>query len=199
MKRLAALALMFAAATASAATQQPRVAINTALGKITVAVDVAHAPVTACNFLRYVRAGAYSEGLFYRTVHKESTKISPVPIEVVQAGARKDAENAFPPIAIETTQKTGLTHRAGAISMARSTPDSATSSFFIVAEDSPALDFGGKRNADGQGFAAFGYVVDGMDVVRAIHRLPDQGEAIVQPPRISAIQLLDPWPPACGS
>jgi peptidyl-prolyl cis-trans isomerase A (cyclophilin A) len=197
--RLAAL-LFLVATSATAQNQQPnaRVAINTDAGKITVVLDVLHAGTTSCNFLRYVRAGAYNGGLFYRAVHKESAKISPIPIEVVQAGARKEVENSFPPIPLETTQKTGLHHRAGAISMARGDPNSATSSFFIVAGDSPALDFGGLRNTDGQGFAAFGYVIEGMEVVRAIHALPEQGEAIITPAKIGSVQLLDAWPQSCG-
>ncbi|GIL39445.1 peptidylprolyl isomerase [Roseiterribacter gracilis] len=200
MKALVA-ALLFAATTASAQNQQPnaRVEIHTDAGKIRIVLDALHAPITSCNFLRYVRAGAYNGGLFYRTVHKTSTKISPVPIEVIQAGARKEAENWFGPIALETTQKTGLHHHAGAISMARSDPNSATSSFFIVVEDSVALDFGGMRNTDGQGFAAFGSVIDGMDVVRAIHASPDQGEAIVQPVKMNSVTLIDPWPKNCGN
>lgn len=199
----AALLLLFAATVGAApalAQQQgtSRVAIETEAGKITVALDVAHAPITSCNFLQYVRARAYDEGIFYRSVHKTSTRVSSVPIEVVQAGARKEAENRFAPIQLETTQKTGLTHRAGAISMARSSADSATSSFFIVVEDSPELNFAGRRNADGQGFAAFGYVTEGMDVVRTIHARPEQGEAIVTPVKIAVVRMLDGWPKACS-
>ena len=96
---------------------------------------------------------------------------SPVKIEVIQAGVNPDrAKDGFPPIALERTSVTGLLHKDGAVSMARGGADSATSGWFICINDQPSLDFGGKRNPDGQGFAAFGRVVSGMDVVRKIQR-----------------------------
>ena len=152
------------------AAQEPvRVRVQTELGDIVVEVDQAKAPATAANFLRYVDAGHYDGGQWHRTLKMDNQPESPVKIEVIQAAVNPDrAKDGFPPIALERTNKTGLLHKDGAISMARGAPDSATSGWFICINDQPSLDFGGARNPDGQGFAAFGRVVSGMDVVRKI-------------------------------
>jgi peptidyl-prolyl cis-trans isomerase A (cyclophilin A) len=157
-----------------ALAQEPvRVRVQTELGDIVVEVDQARAPGTAANFLRYVDAGHYDGGVWHRTVKMDNQPESPVKIEVIQAGVNPDrAKEGFPPIALERTNKTGLLHKDGTISMARGAPDSATSGWFICINDQPSLDFGGARNPDGQGFAAFGRVVSGMDVVRKIQNAP---------------------------
>lgn len=156
------------------AAQSPvRVLVQTELGNIVVEVDTAKAPATAANFLRYVDAGHYDGGNWHRTVKLDNQPESPVKIEVIQAAVNPArAKEGFPPIAIERTSTTGLLHKDGAISMARGAPDSATSGWFICINDQPSLDFGGARNPDGQGFAAFGRVVSGMDVVRKIQAAP---------------------------
>lgn len=150
-----------------------RVLVETSLGDIVLELDPAHAPTTAANFLRYVDAGHYDGGTFHRTVTMDNQPESPVKIEVIQAGVHPDkAKAGFPAIPLERTNATGLRHLDGAVSMARNGPDSATSGWFICINDQPTLDFGGARNPDGQGFAAFGRVVSGMDVVRTIQRAP---------------------------
>ena len=150
-----------------------RVRVQTELGDIVVEVDQAKAPVTAANFLRYVDAGHYDGGTWHRTVKMNNQPESTIKIEVIQAGVNAArAKESFPAIALERTNKTGLLHKDGTISMARGTPDSATSGWFICINDQPSLDFGGARNPDGQGFAAFGRVVSGMDVVRKIQAAP---------------------------
>ncbi|HYE87030.1 MAG TPA: peptidylprolyl isomerase [Vicinamibacterales bacterium] len=150
-----------------------RVRVQTELGDIVVEVDQAKAPETAANFLRYVDGGHYDGGMWHRTVKLDNQPESPVKIEVIQAGVNPErAKSGFPPIALERTNKTGLLHKDGTISMARGAPDSATSGWFICINDQPSLDFGGARNPDGQGFAAFGRVVSGMDVVRKIQAAP---------------------------
>ena len=156
------------------ASQAPvRVRVQTALGDIVVEVDQAKAPVTAANFLRYVDAGHYDGGNWHRTVKMDNQPESPVKIEVIQAGVNQErTKDGFPAIALERTNTTGLLHKDGVISMARGAPDSATSGWFICINDQPSLDFGGARNPDGQGFAAFGRVVAGMDVVRKIQAAP---------------------------
>ncbi|MGQ0735464.1 MAG: peptidylprolyl isomerase [Acidobacteriota bacterium] len=169
--RVALLSLAVAWLTASAAAAQPlvRVLVQTELGDIVLEVNTARAPNTAANFLRYVDAGHYDGGTWHRTVRLDNQPQSDVKIEVIQAGVNADkAKAGFPPIALERTSVTGLLHKDGAISMARTGPDSATSGWFICINDQPSLDFGGARNPDGQGFAAFGRVVSGMDVVRKI-------------------------------
>jgi len=155
--------------------QQPvRVLVQTELGDIVVEVDSARAPSTAANFLRYVDAGHYTGGTFHRTVKMNNQPDSPVKIEVIQAGVNPDrAKDNFDAIPLERTNKTGLKHVDGAVSMARGQADSARSGWFICINDQPSLDFGGGRNPDGQGFAAFGRVVQGMDVVRKIQAAPN--------------------------
>ena len=164
--------------------QQPvRVLVRTELGDIVLEVDTKRAPNTAANFLRYVDAGHYDGGTFHRTVKMDNQPDSPVKIEVIQAGVNADrAKDGFPPIPIERTSVTGLRHTNGAISMARGQPDSATSGWFICINDQASLDFGGARNPDGQGFAAFGRVVQGMDVVRKIQQAPNTDAQRLTPP-----------------
>lgn len=186
-RRLLPLLLLTAAATPAAAQALPRVIIQTELGDIEVEVDSIHAPVTAANFLRYVDLGFYRFGRFYRTVTADNQPKDKVKIAVIQAGLDSLRVKDFPPVPLERTKATGLAHKDGTISMARRGPDTATSDFFICVGDQPALDFGGKRNPDGQGFAAFGRVVLGMDVVARIHQSPADGQAIEPPVRITNV------------
>ena len=176
-------AVLLAAATLGAAPGAPRVLVRTELGDILIEVYPDKAPVTAANFLRYVDAGLYDGTVFHRTVTLGNQPNDRVKIEVIQA-ALLPPDKTFPPIAHETTDATGLRHKDGTVSMARSAPGSATSSFFICIHDQPELDFGGQRNPDGQGFAAFGQVVAGMDVVRKIHAQPAEGQTLKPPVKI---------------
>jgi peptidyl-prolyl cis-trans isomerase A (cyclophilin A) len=171
------------------AAQSPRVVIETELGSIEVLLEAAKAPRTTANFLRYVDAGAYVGGRFHRTVTLQNQPQNPVKIEVVQGGASRE-DRDLPPIELERTRDTGLRHVDGAISMARGGPDTATSDFFICIGDQPELDFGGKRNPDGQGFAAFGRVVKGMDVVRKIQARPAQKQALTPAVAIHSVRRI---------
>lgn len=146
------------------------VVMTTALGDVEIEVFVEAAPKTAQNFLQLVDGGYLNGGTFYRVVSPENDHGSPV-ISVIQGGIG-DAESPLPPIAHESTEDTGLRHTDGAMSMARGGVGTATTEFFICIGDQPALDFGAARNPDRQGFAVFGRVVAGMDVVRAIHQSP---------------------------
>ncbi len=161
------------------------VVLRTEKGEIELELDEAHAPTTVRNFLGYVDAGLFKKGVFHRTVTPGNQPNNKVKIEVIQGGAdpsRKAELRA--PIALERTSVTGLRHKDGTVSMARDTPDSAVSDFFICIGDQPELDFGGKRNPDGQGFGAFGRVVRGMDVVRAIQQAPARGQQLTPPVKI---------------
>ncbi|MBE3123204.1 MAG: peptidylprolyl isomerase [Planctomycetes bacterium] len=172
-------------ATAQEAAAPVRVRVQTDLGSFDVEIDLAHAPVTATNFLKYVDGGFYDGGQVHRSARLDTQATRPVKIEVIQASINHERTSAqFPPIPLERTSVTGLQHKDGVISMARGEPDSARSDFFICIGDQPSLDFGGARNPDGQGFAAFGRVVSGMDVVRAIHRAPADGEKLTPPVRL---------------
>ena len=189
MRIARAMAATVAAAAVAAVIARPaaqgpvRVRVQTELGDIVLEIERERAPNTAANFLRYLDAGHYDGGVFHRTVKMDNQPDSPVKIEVIQAGVNPArAGEGFPPIPLERTSVTGLRHTNGAISMARGMPDSATSGWFICINDQPSLDFGGARNPDGQGFAAFGRVVQGMEVVRAIQRAPNTDAQRLTPP-----------------
>lgn len=174
---LMTLVLLAAVALQTPTVPLVHVVFETSMGEIVIAVDVAKAPVTSANFLQYVDGGWYNEGRFHRTVRPDTETNTTHPIQVIQASRRRTARGegpAWPTVVLERTRDTGLTHVDGAVSMARvaGRPDSASSDFFIAIGAQPALDFGGARNDDGQGFAVFGRVVSGMDVVKKIQAAP---------------------------
>jgi peptidyl-prolyl cis-trans isomerase A (cyclophilin A) len=165
------LVLLFALWQTAPAAKPVQVVFDTEAGSFTVEIDVAHAPITAANFLKYVDGKFYDGGMANRAVRPDNTVRHDVEIQVVQFQSDpKRGRELFPAIPLERTSVTGLHHTDGVLSMARSTPDSATSSFSIMIGDQLSLDFAGARNADGQGFAAFGKVISGMDVVKKIHQ-----------------------------
>ena len=176
--------LLFLAAVAINLTvppaANPKILIKTDLGDIKVEIYEKQAPITAANFLRYVDAGLFQDASFYRVVRMDNQPNNAVKIEVIQGGLEfAGGKREFPPIEHEATARTGILHKNGVISMARDKPGSATSEFFICVGDQPELDFGGKRNPDGQGFAAFGKVIDGMDVVKKTQEQPAQGQRLI--------------------
>lgn len=186
---VAALPIMGHAQSAALTPGTVAVRIETSLGTILAEIDSLHAPVSARNFLRYVDSSAYVDGRFHRTVTMDNQPRDTVRIEVIQGGANPARTGArFPAVPLERTTVTGLRHRDGTLSMARGGPDSATSDFFICIGDQPSLDFGGHRNLDGQGFAAFGQVTQGMDIVRAIQKQPANGQTLEPPIRIVRIE-----------
>jgi peptidyl-prolyl cis-trans isomerase A (cyclophilin A) len=180
MKQLGILvvAVLFLTAVVPASRPAPPaqpvlVVFETELGRITFEVDTVHAPITGENFLKYVDGRFYDGGMANRAVRPDNTTRHDVEIQVVQfqINPARNREQ-FPPIPMERTNVTGLKHVNGALSMARTGPDTATASFSITIGNQPEMDFGGRRNADGQGFAVFGRVVEGMDVVAKIHASP---------------------------
>ena len=179
-----ASALLFSAQ----AVPPVNVVFETTMGEIVIEVNVAKAPITSANFLWYVDEGWYDAGRFHRTVRPETETNTTHPIQVIQAGRRqvpRAEAPAFPAVVLERTRDTGLTHVDGAVSMARvaGRPDSAASDFFIGVGPQPSLDFAGGRNTDGQGFAVFGRVVSGMDVVKKIQAAPVRaGTQTLEPP-----------------
>jgi peptidyl-prolyl cis-trans isomerase A (cyclophilin A) len=152
------------------------VLIDTALGPIGVLLELSRAPISAGDFLKYVDRGLYAGGTFYRTVRPDDDP-NPINIHVVQGGLT-DESRFLPPITHESTNLTGLRHHNGTISIVRNAVGTGTAgAFFICIGDQPELDFGGKRNPDGQGFAAFGHVTSAMELVRKIWSLRTQGPA----------------------
>lgn len=167
----------------------PRVRIETDMGNILVELNTDAAPITVSNFLRYVEGRFFDGGSFFRTVTPSNQPNNKVKIQVIQAEATPSREkDSFPPIPLERTRDTGLYHLDGTLSMGRDGPDTAQSSFSICVGDQPELDFGGRRNPDGQGFAAFGKVIEGMDVVRKIHSAPAEGQRLT--PRIRILRAV---------
>lgn len=174
-------------------TPKVRVLIQTELGDIEVELDAQRAPITVANFLKYVDGGYYNGGRFHRTVKRQPDNQpgNTIKIEVIQAGVNPErAKQESPPIALERTNASGLKHLDGTISMARSGPDTATSDFFICIGAQPELDFGGQRNPDGQGFAAFGRVVKGLAVVKKIQQAPAEKQALTPAIKINAIKRM---------
>ncbi|MER3443969.1 MAG: peptidylprolyl isomerase [Meiothermus sp.] len=168
----------------------PVVRFETALGSFRVELYPKQAPLTVGNFLRYVREGRYREASFYRTVRPNNQPDSPVEIEVIQGGLGMEPHPLrLPPVEHEATDRTGLTHRDGTISMGRLEPGTAASEFFFCIGDQPELDRGGHRNPDGQGFAAFGQAIEGLEVLRAIYRQPSVGQYLDPPVPILAVVL----------
>ena len=173
----------------AAKAAEPTVRIVTDLGNIMVVVDALHAPISAANFLRYVDQGFYDGGSFHRTVTVDNQPDKAVKIEVIQGGINpRRQQEEFAPIALERTSVTGIKHLAGVVSMARDEPDTATSDFFICITDEPSLDFGGDRNPDGQGFAAFGRVVRGMEIVRRIQQAKANGQILTPSVKILSVR-----------
>jgi peptidyl-prolyl cis-trans isomerase A (cyclophilin A) len=168
--------------------KNPEVTIKTEYGDIVVELFAGKAPVTVSNFLKYVDSDLYKNSSFYRVVRMDNQLRDSIKIEVIQGGRQDEEDKGFPPIRHETTSETGIHHLNGVISMARSVPGSATSEFFICVGDQPELDFGGKRNKDGQGFAAFGSVIKGMDVVKKIHGLNAPGQYLEKRVKILTIK-----------
>ena len=159
------------------------------MGKIKVEVYQEKAPITAGNFLGYVDDGLYDGTTFFRTVTMDNQPNNDVKIEVIQGG-QVPKEKEYEPIKLERTTLTGLKHLEAVIRMGRFKPDSAKSSFFFCIGDQPELDYGGKRNPDGQGFAAFGKVIEGMDVVRAIQVEPYEEQRLTPPIEIIKISRI---------
>lgn len=167
--------------------------VDTEAGAFVIEVDTEIAPVTVANYLAYVDRKLLDGGSVYRVVtlanQPPETKHK---IEVVQWGMNlpDDQPPPLPPIAHETTRETGLRHLDGTVSMARDKPGSAASEFFICIGSQPELDFGGGRNPDGQGFAAFGQVVSGQEVVRALHSMGQAKQYLSQPVAVRSVRRL---------
>ena len=165
------LSLSYAAPRETVTTN---IAFKTSKGDIIIELYNQIAPITVDNFLRHLDGGYYDGISFYRTVTHQNDNGSPK-IEVIQGGLG-DIDKPFPAISHESTNITKLKHEDGTISMSRGEVNSATSDFFICIGSQQGLDFGGERNNDGQGFAAFGKVIEGMDIVRDINGMPSNKE-----------------------
>jgi peptidyl-prolyl cis-trans isomerase A (cyclophilin A) len=170
--------------------KQPHVRIKTAAGDIEVELYPAQAPKTVAAFLSYVDSGFYRNGSFYRVLNDDNQSSEAAKSELIQGGIwRTDQKRAssLPGIPHESTHQTHILHKDGVISLARTAPGTATTEFFICVGDQPGFDYGGDNNPDGQGYAAFGKVVKGMDIVRNIYARPENNQAFDPPVAIYEI------------
>ncbi|MCK5170398.1 MAG: peptidylprolyl isomerase [Bacteroidales bacterium] len=165
--------------------------IKTELESIIAELYPDKAPITCANLIKYIDQNKLEGASFYRVVRMDNQPNNDIKIEVIQGGLGFDiAEHPLPPIEHETTKETGILHKNGTLSMARVEQGTARSEFFICIGDQPELDYGGKRNPDGQGFAAFGKIIKGMDIVREIQNMPDEGQLLLKPVRIDSIGII---------
>jgi len=183
MIRSAVLALIAVTVSACSGSQPddqaaPRAVIETGAGTITVALDADAAPITVANFIAHAEAGHYDGGSFYRSVRDDNERDGVAPMNLIQGGYGFDGLPDAEGIEHESTLETGLTHRRAAISMGRFDVGTAATEFFIMVNDYPGLDAGpGTRNPDEAGYAVFGHVIEGMEVVETIWR----GETSLEP------------------
>jgi peptidyl-prolyl cis-trans isomerase A (cyclophilin A) len=190
--------MLIAFGMANADEGSVHITMSTSEGDIAIELYLDKAPITAGNFLKLVDNGDLDGGSFYRVVTFENDNGNPK-IEVIQGGLG-DRNEGFDTIDHETTEQTGILHTDGVISMARGDVGTASTEFFICIGDQPGLDYGQPRNADMQGFAAFGKVLSGMDVVRRINDLPanalseseyTKGQILSEPAVIRSVRRID--------
>ncbi len=192
MKKLLLLVLSFLCISIILKSQNiVKIKFETDLGSIIAEIYPDKAPLTCSNFIKYIENDKFTGANFYRVVRMDNQPNNDIKIEVIQGGLGFDVEESpYPGIKHETTKTTSILHKNGTLSMARAKPGTATSEFFICIGDQPELDFEGKRNPDGQGFAAFGQIVEGMDVVKQIQEMPANGQMLKKTIKISSIQMI---------
>ncbi|SFQ25727.1 peptidylprolyl isomerase [Parafilimonas terrae] len=175
-RNLLIIFIVFIAACKSAENKNPHIEISTKFGDIEVELYPEQAPETVKAFLRYVDSGYYTNSAFYRVLRDDEQPSNAPKSELIQGGLWKTnykLSAGLPGIKHETTTQTKILHKNGVISMARLEPGTANTEFFICVGDQPGFDYGGANNADGQGYAAFGKVVKGMNVVYNIYDAPE--------------------------
>lgn len=156
----------------------PRIVIETQYGDIEAELYPDKAPYSVAAFLRFVDSGFYQRSSFYRILSEDNQPMGSAPAELIQGGlwGTGNKREYLQGIPHENTQQTGLRHINGAISLARQDTGTANTEFFICIGDQPGFDFGGDNNSDGQGYAVFGQVTKGMDVVQKIYRRPEENQ-----------------------
>lgn len=187
------LSLLLFAACNEPVYEQPHVVIETKLGNIELELESKKAPRTVAAFLNSIDSGRYKNTYFYRVLNVPNQPSDAFKAELIQGGLwrnKRQISTSSPRIPHEGTNVTGIKHEVGTISMARLEPGSAGTEFFICITPQPGFDFGGKNNEDGQGYAAFGHVVKGMDVVLKIYNEPDTDQIFDPPVHIFNIKRL---------
>ncbi len=187
---LLAISLLAGCGSAAKNSDTVEIEIKTVEGTVVAELYAKQAPKSVKAFLAIVDQGLYKRSYFYRILSDENQPSNAPKAELIQGGlwSRTKRRPELPRIPHETTQQTGLTHSMGTLSLAREEPGSASSEFFITLSDLPGFDFGGENNADGQGYAAFGRVISGMDIIRKIYRKPETDQYFDPPVMIVDIQ-----------
>ena len=186
------LACLFNACS-SPAYKDPHIVIETAAGDIEIELYPDKAPQTVAAFLSYVDAGYYKNCSFYRVLTDDNQPSNAPKANLIQAGIWKTnykKASSLPGISHEPTSKTGILHQDGTISLARQAPGTATTEFFICIGNQPGFDYGGENNPDGQGYAAFGKCVKGMDIINRIYNRPSYEQSFDPPVAIINIKRL---------
>ena len=170
--------------------ENPHVKIETDYGDIEIELYPSKAPKSVAAFLSYVDSGLYKNSSFYRVLKEENQPSSSFKSELIQGGiwqSNNKKAASLQGIPHETTKQSGILHTNGTVSLARTTPGTASSEFFICVGDQPAYDYGNDANPDKLGYAAFGRVVKGMDIVKMIHEQPENGETFAPSIKINNI------------
>lgn len=173
-----------------AAFLRPLVALQTRYGTIECEIFADRAPVTAAYFLDGVAQRLLDAATIFRIVGDQNEPGASAPIAVVQFGLRTDDPDIAPTILHETTAMTGLRHRRGTLSMARFAPGAVYHSAFLCVSDCPALDFGATRHPDGLGFAAFGQITSGLDVLDQLHNFAETQDYLRRPIPLDRIEII---------
>jgi len=171
----------------------PHIEMQTSLGDVEIELYPTKAPKTVAAFLSYIDSGFYKNASFYRVLTDDNQPSNAPKSELVQGGIWKTNHRkalSLPGIPHESTRQTGLLHTNGTLSLARLAPGTATTEFFICVGDQPGFDYGGENNPDGQGYAAFGRVVKGMDIVLRIYNQRESDQAFDPPVPVYAIVRL---------
>lgn len=178
-------------ACSSPAYKNPHIVIETEAGDIEIELYPDKAPLTAAAFLSYINAGYYKHSSFYRVLTDDNQPSNAPKANLVQGGIWKTNYKkavSLPGIPHEPTNKTSILHKDGVVSLARQAPGTATTEFFICIGDQPGFDYGGENNPDGQGYAAFGKVIKGMDIVTRIYNRKSYEQSF-EPP-VSIINIV---------
>lgn len=185
--------ICLAAACSNPKNKNPHIGIRTQAGDIEIELYPGQAPKSVAAFLSYVDSGFYKKSSFYRVLNDENQPSGSPVSKLIQGGIWRTHHKlavSLPGIPHETTQQTHILHKDGVISLARTTPGTASTEFFICVGDQPGFDYGGENNPDGQGYAAFGKVIKGMDVVKDIYAMPEEDQSFDPPVKIFDIVRL---------
>ncbi len=193
MKKLVILSCIIFLLSCKKKYDNPHILISTQFGEMEAELYASKAPKSVATFLQFVNEHLYDNSTFYRVLKEGNQPTSAFKTEIIQGGIwNTDNAKALkqPLIPHETTRQTGVTHKNGTLSLARTEPGTASTEFFICVGDQPLYDYGGNTNLDRQGYAAFGKIIKGLDILHKIHHQPENGEDFYPPVPIFSIKQL---------